>query len=114
MSYYVLPEPEEVSFDRAGVKGKLFPTFGLTAEAQYTVVVAEAGQQITLIEHESDLAYYILEGQGQFIIDETVEECHAGNLVVIPMGTKFTYQGQLKMLEVCTPPWEEEQEETVI
>ena len=114
MGYYVLPQPEETTFDRAGVKGKLFPTFGLTAEAQFTLVETEVGQNITLMEHDCDLAYYILEGDGQFTIDNTVEECHPGNLVVIPMGTKFTYSGRLKMFEVCTPPWEEEQEETVL
>lgn len=111
MGYYVLTEPEEITFERAGIRGRMFPAAALTSEADFTIVETDAGQSLALIEHETDVIYYVLEGDGQFIIDDTPEECHPGNLVIIPQGTKFTYQGRLKMLEICTPPWEESQEE---
>lgn len=96
------------------MKGKLFPTFGLTAETEFFLVETETGHETTIIEHDCDFCYYILEGQGYFKIEDTKEECFPGNLVVIPSGTKFTYKGRLKMLATSTPPWEEEQEETIL
>lgn len=114
MSYYVLQEPEAYSFEKFGIKGKIFPTLSLTTEVQFFLVETETGHETTIIEHDCDFCYYVLAGQGQFIIEDTVEECTVGNLVVIPSGTKFTYKGHLKMIATSTPPWEEEQEETIL
>ena len=50
---------------------------------------------------------------GWFEIDGTKEVCSKGELVVIPAGRKFTYKGKLTLLLIDTPPWREDQEETV-
>jgi mannose-6-phosphate isomerase-like protein (cupin superfamily) len=76
------------------------------------LVETEQGHETIIIEHKSDFIYYILEGNGYFVINDDKETCSQGDLVVIPAGTKFTYKGKLKMLLSCTPPWKEEQEET--
>ena len=78
-----------------------------------SLIEAETGHETTIIEHECDFIYYILDGQGYFVVDGEKEECKIGDLVVIPAGKKFTYKGRLKMLLNVTPPWREEQEETV-
>ncbi|HCS78427.1 TPA: hypothetical protein DIV55_01655 [Patescibacteria group bacterium] len=57
--------------------------------------------------------YFILEGKGHFIINEVKEGCSKGDLVVIPAGTIFTYEGKFRLLLSCTPPWKIEQEETL-
>ena len=110
---YVFNLPREYSFEKFGIKGKIFQTSTLTNKAQFFLVDTEKGHETTIIEHESDFIYYILHGDGCFIINDRKEECAAGNLVVIPSGTKFTYEGKLKMLVASIPPWQEEQEETV-
>lgn len=111
---YVLKEPEQVEFEKFGIRGKVFPSWGLTAQVQYFLVETETGHQTTIIEHECDFAYYILEGEGYFEIDGVQEQCSAGDLVVIPQGRQFTYKGRFKMLATSSPPWEDRQEETIL
>lgn len=71
------------------------------------------GHETEIIEHECDFIYYILEGSGYFMINGVKENCVAGNLVVIPKSSRFTYKGKLKMIVTSTPPWKEDQEETL-
>ena len=111
---HVIHEPTDVSFDKVGVTGKIFPSLELTNKAEFVLISTQTGHETAIIEHESDFIYYILSGNGEFAIDGVKEACAAGDLVVIPAGKKFVYSGQLKMLLVNTPPWELEQEESFI
>lgn len=110
---YVLHEPTETSFEKVGIKGKIFPSQTLASNAGYVLIETETGHETTIIERESNFVYYILEGSGFFEINGAQEECTTGDLVVVPMGSTFTYKGKLKMLLITTPPWREEQEETL-
>lgn len=110
---YVIKEPKENSFGKAGVKGKIFPIENLTSKTQYFLVETEKGHITTIIEHDCDFIYYILEGNGYFMINGRKEDCSRGDLVVVPAGAKFTYKGKLKMIATSTPPWYEIQEEVV-
>lgn len=111
---YVLKPPIENSFEKVGIKGKIFPSKELAGEdADYLLLETETGHETTIIEHASVFTYYILEGSGYFEINDEREDCTTGDLVIIPKGTKFTYKGKLKMLLINTPAWREEQEETV-
>ena len=110
---YVIHEPKEGSFHKAGITGKIFPIHDLTHKTEYFLVETEKGHETTIIEKESDFIYYILEGSGYFIIGKSKEACAAGDLVVIPAGTSFIYKGKLKMIASSTPPWNEAQEETI-
>jgi mannose-6-phosphate isomerase-like protein (cupin superfamily) len=110
---YVFHPQEEYSFEKAGIKGKIFPIKELTTKTHYFLVETEKGHETTIIERECDFIYYILEGKGYFLINDTKEECSKGDLVVIPAGSKFTYKGKFKMIVSSTPPWREEQEKTL-
>jgi mannose-6-phosphate isomerase-like protein (cupin superfamily) len=111
---HVLKPPIENSFEKVGIKGKIYPSKELIGEhAGYVLIETETGHETTIIEHESIFTYYILEGSGYFEINDDREDCVTGDLVVIPKGAKFTYKGKLKMLLITTPAWREEQEETV-
>jgi len=109
---FVIKEPNN-SFDKIGHKVKIFPTENLIGRAQFVLVEVENRLEAVLLQKECDYAYYVLEGSGYFEINGAREDCAAGDLVVIPAGNKFTYKGKMKMLLNCTPPWREEQEETV-
>lgn len=66
---------------------------------------------MSLVQKECDFVYYILEGKGTFYINDRPEPCAHDNLVVIPKGTKFSYEGSsLRMLLSSTPPWHADQE----
>ncbi len=110
---YILKEPEYFSFEKAGIKGKIFPTQDFTLKTSFVLVETEKGHETTIREKQSDFIYYVLEGEGVFVINDINEKCSRGDLIVIPAGTKFTYKGRLKLLLSCVPPWKEEQEETI-
>ena len=110
---FVIKEPQELSFEKVGIKGKIFSMNGLVSTMQFVLIETATGHKTTIIEHQSDFIYYILSGSGYFLINDIQEACTQGDLVVIPKGTKFTYRGKLTMLLSCTPPWTEEQEETL-
>ena len=110
---YVRKEPQAVSFEKVGIKGKIFPALDLINSTNVVLIDTESGHETTIIEHKSDFIYYILAGSGYFLINDTKEICSQGDLVVVPLGTKFIYKGKLKMLLITTPPWQEEQEETL-
>lgn len=109
---YVIKEPRKISFKKVGIRGKIFPMSNFTQSTSLVLVETEVGHETTIIEHKSDFIYYILEGNGHFVVNDVQEDFSKGDLVVIPSGTKFTYKGKFKTLLSCTPPWKEEQEET--
>ncbi|MFA6376535.1 MAG: hypothetical protein WCX69_04020 [Candidatus Paceibacterota bacterium] len=110
---FVIKEPKDYSFEKFGIKGKIFPSSDLTAKTRFVLIETKRGHETTIRQRECDFCYYILEGNGYFEINGASEDCAAGDLVVIPASNKFTYKGKMKMLLNCTPPWREEQEETV-
>lgn len=55
----------------------------------------------------STMFYYILEGTGIFEIESDVINVTKGDLIEIPCKNKYTYSGNLKMLEVQNNPFDE-------
>ncbi|MFA6090067.1 MAG: AraC family ligand binding domain-containing protein [Candidatus Woesearchaeota archaeon] len=113
MNTHVLKTPIDYSFEKVGIKGKKFSVADLTTRAGVVIIKTDKGHETTLIEHECDFIYYILEGSGYFLINDQKEECTSGDLVVIPAGSKFRYVGKIKMLLISTPAFFPEQEETL-
>ena len=110
---YVTHLPDEISFDKVGIKGKIFPTNAISNAIEFVLVDTQAGHETKIIEHKSTFYYYVLSGDGYFEVDGQKEDCSRGDLVVIPPGKAFIYKGRLKLLLVNTPVWDEDQEETV-
>ncbi|MFS8130923.1 MAG: hypothetical protein ACMG57_03005 [Candidatus Dojkabacteria bacterium] len=108
----IFKEPTEPTFNKAGIVGRIFANIPIES-TEFIIIETEEGHETTIIEHEVDFNYYILEGSGFFEINNIKQECEKGNLIVIPKGSKFTYKGKLRMLLVCTPPFYPEQEETL-
>jgi mannose-6-phosphate isomerase-like protein (cupin superfamily) len=113
MKKHILKTPKDYSFDKVGIKGKIFPVEEITPRTGICLIETEKGHESTIIEHKCDFVYYILEGKGYFIINDEKEECEKGDLVVVPSGSRFRYVGELKMLLITTPAFYLEQEETL-
>ena len=64
------------------------------------------GKQMLGMDQESDTAYYVLEGEGQFIIEDKTHDVKKGDLVVIPHGTKYKDTAGLTLLAISTPRFE--------
>lgn len=105
--------PEGYSFEKVGIKGKIFDSRGLSDKVEFSLIETKQGHETKIIEKECIFSYYILEGEGSFDIDGQKEKCRQGDLVMIPKGIPFQYFGKLKMLLVSTPWWYPEQEESL-
>ncbi len=113
MITHVLKLPKDYSFEKVGIKGKIFPVEKITQKTGICLIETEKGHGTTIVEHKCDFIYYVLEGKGYFVIDGQNENCMKGDLVIIPAGSKFRYVGNLKMLLITTPAFYPEQEETL-
>lgn len=107
---YIFQEPDEYTFeDRDGHSGKIFPT--TSTFSKHLIIECNEKLQVSLIQHEVEFSYYIIKGEGYFIIEDEKQLVTEGDLVVLPPGTKYTFGGRLKMLLVNTPQWHKDQEE---
>lgn len=113
MSSHILKKPPEYSFEKVGIKGKVFPVSTIVNKTGVCLIETKKGHESTIIEHACDFIYYILEGSGYFEINGEKEPFDKEDLVVIPAGSVFKYTGNCKMLLITTPAFYLEQEETV-
>ncbi len=113
INQYVFTEPTSITFDKVGIKGRILTSSEISPKTEFLLVNTEKGHQTSIIEHECDFTYYVLSGEGYFLVEDQKYSCETGNLIIIPKNTKFTYKGKLKMLLVVTPPFFPEQEETI-
>jgi len=108
---YVFHEPEEYGFkDRDGHNGKFFGTSSDTT--QHMIIECDDKLTVSLTQHKTEFNYYILEGEGYFVLNNDMQAVLRGDLVVVPPETEYTFGGKLKMLLINTPKWSANQETT--
>lgn len=56
---------------------------------------------------KSTMFYYIIEGEGNFEINEENIKIGKNDLIEIPPKNKYTYEGKLKMLEIQSQAFDE-------
>lgn len=107
---YIFHEPTDYGFrDVNGHHGKFFGTD--SPRTNHLIIECDGNLTVSLIQHQSEFNYYVLEGNGSFTINDETQPVQASDLIVIPPGTKYTFSGKMKMLLINTPHWSQEQEE---
>lgn len=105
---YIYHEPSEYGFkDVNGHDGKFF---GTDSRTSHLIIECKDKLTVSLIQNKVEFNYYILEGEGYFILEDKKQTVNKGDLVVIPPGTKYSFGGKLKMHLINTPHWSQEQE----
>lgn len=106
---YIFPEPNEYGFtDVNGHDGKFFGT--RSPRSNHLIIECRERLTVSLVQQESEFNYYIIDGQGYFIINDEKQPVKTGDMIVLPPGTKYSFGGRLKMLLINTPRWSKEQE----
>jgi mannose-6-phosphate isomerase-like protein (cupin superfamily) len=62
---------------------------------------------------KSAFTYYIIKGEGTFMLDDEPVKVKATDLVVIPPNTRIYYFGNMEMVLTVSPAWEEKNERHV-
>jgi len=82
------------------LNAKEFPKFSIAK-------VRKVGNDIKLgFDTESDVAYYVLEGEGDCIINGKKYHLKKGDCVVYPKGTKYKHLKGLTLLAIASPPFD--------
>ena len=58
----------------------------------------------------SDRVYYVLEGTGEFIIEDKKISVKATDVIIVPKNTEYDYMGTMKLFLVHTPAFDPSQE----
>jgi len=83
------------------------------SSANVVSVSVKKGHLQEFYDVESYFIYYIIEGQGTFVLDDKKVKAKATDLVVIPPKTRIHYFGKMKMVLTVSPAFKEENERHV-
>ena len=95
-------------FGWEGLKGKAYSTaedFANASGAYFEVTGSHGKTKST----KSDRVYFIIEGQGEFIVDDKVIEVAKSDMIIMPKNKVYDYKaknGVMKMFLVHTPAYD--------
>jgi len=93
------------TFGWEGIKGFEYNTKEDFEKA--SVVFAEvSGRHGKIKNIKSERIYIVVEGKGEFIINDEVVPVERNDVIIIPKNTPYDYQGKMKMFLVDTPAFE--------
>jgi mannose-6-phosphate isomerase-like protein (cupin superfamily) len=69
------------------------------------------GEQKFGLDTESDTAYYVLEGEGKFFVEDKEFSVKKGDLIFIPKNTKYKDSGPMTLLAISSPRFNRDKRE---
>ena len=107
---YIYHKNNAKTFKKAGVKMWLYNTKEDCKQGNILYQEVDGGHFEEFINHKSAFIYYILEGNGEFIIEDKEYKVKVEDVVIIPPDTRFYYIGHMKQILVTAPAWSEKDE----
>lgn len=104
---YVYPENEANAFEKFGMNIKVYGD--VTKDINFVRASTKVGH-LEEFKNTSWFIYYIIEGNGMFVLNDEKIPVKPGDLVVIPPNTRIHYFGKLEYTLIVNPPWREENE----
>jgi len=74
-------------------------------------IVKIIGEQKFGSDPNSDLAYFVLEGEGKFFVKDKEFSVEKGDLIFIPKNTKYKDSGPLTLLAFSSPRFDRDKRE---
>ena len=108
---YLYPFEEAKTINKFGVDITIFGEGVSTGNLVYEET--EIGHLEEFVDSVSTHMWFIVEGNGTFVIDDEKVEAGPKDLVVVPPGKRIHYFGKLKMLLCTTPAFNPENEQHV-
>ena len=103
MSRYHLKIAEAVSFEvPAGYRGWAYASDSASVDFSLSPLEVD-GSHLLSTCHGCDLAYYILEGSGDYAVGGQRFAVNAGDTIIVPRGTEYGYAGKLKSVLLMLP-----------
>ncbi|MCL2017538.1 MAG: hypothetical protein FWG80_02075 [Alphaproteobacteria bacterium] len=102
---YKFTEAEAFKFGWNGLDGLAYSSkddFDFASTAVFNVTKSHGKCKSTLCNR----VYYVIEGQGKFIIAGKDIEVSASDVVIVPKNTEYDYVGKMKLFLVHTPAYD--------
>ena len=101
---YTYSLPRSVSFTGKGLLGYSFgPLKQKDLEIYYIEV--ERGHDMFMVSRKITRTYYVLSGNGYFIVDDKRYNVSVGMLVEVPPKVEYCYSGKMTLLGISKPRW---------
>lgn len=107
MTKYVYSEDESKHISKHGIELKVYGP--LNDDIDFKRVSVEEGH-FEEFKSTSWFIYYILKGNGIFVLNDEHVAVKEGDIVSIPPNTRIHYFGKLEFTLIVTPPWKAENE----
>lgn len=108
---YLYPFDEAKTIHKHGVDITIFGEGVSTGNLVYEET--EVGHLEEFMEKVSTQMWFIIEGNGTFVIDDEKVAAGPKDLIVVPPGKRVHYFGKLKMLLCTTPAFSEANEQHI-
>jgi len=103
----IIRREETVDLEKHGVRMRIYTGSAEGAPAGVVYQETESGHAEEFCHEKSAFVYYIIEGEGLFVIGGVEHSVRGGDVVVVPPGNSIYFRGRLRQVLVTVPPWEE-------
>ena len=109
-SHVVFKPKNSAVIEKHGVKMTIYTTKSDCRNVAVLYQETKTGHAEEFLHEISNFVYYIIEGRGTWIIEDKEHDVQAGDVVLVPVGKRFWFRGNLKQVCVTAPAWEEQYE----
>ena len=109
----IIRQSDAIHISKNGVDMWIYNGKDQLAEAAVAYQETAAGHSEEFRHTKSAFAFFIVEGEGTWFIEDEAFAVKAHDVVLVPKGKKFYYRGRLKQVCITAPAWEAEFEEHV-
>jgi mannose-6-phosphate isomerase-like protein (cupin superfamily) len=109
----IIKKAQAFEFEKQGVKMRVYNSKDQCPDAAVVYQETLTGHNEEFFHSRSNFIFFIIEGSGTWFIDGSPHEVEAGDVLIIPPGTRFYYKGSLKQVCITAPAWEQEYEHHV-
>lgn len=107
---YVYKREDAKTINKFGVD---ITIFGADAPSNVVYEEVAVGHLQEWYSDVSTYQWYVIDGKGQFVLNDEKYSVSAGDLIVVPPKVRIHYFGTMKMVLVTTPRYEEKHEHEV-
>ncbi|MDV2480847.1 cupin domain-containing protein [Methanoculleus sp. Wushi-C6] len=101
----VIRREEAVDLEKHGVRMRVYTGEGAPAGIVY--LETETGHAEEFCHEKSAFIYYIIEGEGVYVLGGVEHPVRTGDVVVVPPQNSIYFVGRIRAVLVTVPPWEE-------
>jgi mannose-6-phosphate isomerase-like protein (cupin superfamily) len=109
----VYKKSQAFEVEKYGVRMWIYNGVDDCSNAAVVYQETEQGHSEEFYHDKSAFVFYIIEGEGVWVIEDREFHVAATDVVIVPPGKRFYYKGNLRQVCMTAPAWEEKGEHHV-